>query len=271
MLEDRRLIWLKSDWRGVALNFTAVMIAAYVLSQGNMDWSTVRGFDAMLASGKWAIRFLLFCLAMTPANTYFGWRSAVKLRKPAGLWAFGFAGLHLALYVREAKLTWLSVQMPIHIALGLAGLLILSALAVTSNRTAMQWLGKTWKRLHRLVYCAGVAVTCHSLLAIAVSKKVHVYDPQAVRELGVYALAMSVLLMVRIPQVRGLLLHIPTLLRQPAQIETPVGAAPIVERPPDFWPPRYGRESAIPFNEFAPTIELEPETIESREVTPVGD
>ena len=46
---------------------------------------------------------------------------------------------------------------------GLAAFLILTALALTSHRPAMKRMGRNWKRLHRLVYLAGILVVLHSI------------------------------------------------------------------------------------------------------------
>ena len=176
----------------------------------------------MLESGKWAIRFLLVCLSMTPLNRYLGWSSAIKLRKPAGLWAFGFAVLHVVAYIRDTQFTWLALSMPSFIVLGMLGLLILAALAVTSNRWAMRRLRKNWKRLHKLVYLAGNLVVFHAILATAVSKKIGARDPQAIHELKVYLALLIVLLGVRIPLVRRALGRLPDLLRRQRQADAPL-------------------------------------------------
>jgi methionine sulfoxide reductase heme-binding subunit len=171
------MAWLKSNWRWAALNLLAGSVLTGVLSLGSTDWNATNTFDPGLESGKWAIRFLLICLAITPLHTYFGWRSVVSLRKPAGLWAFGFAGLHVLVYIKDAEWAWLTWPIQPFIALGLLGLLILMALALTSNRWAMQRLRKNWKRLHRLVYLAGSAGAVHAILATDASKKIFVRDP----------------------------------------------------------------------------------------------
>jgi len=239
------LVWLKSNWRWGALNLFAVSALVTVLTQGSTDWSDIDVFDPMLESGKWAIRFLLTCLTMTPLNTYFGWSGGIKLRKSAGLWAFGFASLHVLLHIRDAKLDWLAIPMPFYLVLGLVGVSILSALAATSNRWAMKRLGKNWKRLHRLVYLAGITVVTHSMLAATMSKKISVRDPQALSELRVYVAILSVLLVVRIPLVRQLLKQIPALLKrhrksdlQASPIATPDGGV-------ELWPKIHGRESSV--------------------------
>lgn len=200
------ITWLRENLRPVIVNGVALVVVVSLLEQARNGYSGSADTSAMLDSGKWAVRFLLLCLAMTPLNTVFGWRSAVKLRKTLGLWAFGFAALHLGLYVLETQgLQWLQVPMQPHITLGILSLGALTAMAVTSNRRAMKHLGRWWKRLHRLVYATGCAVIVHGMLATTLSKKIAVYDPQAIHELSVYLAAVAVLLVIRIPLVRRLL------------------------------------------------------------------
>ena len=233
--------WLKSNWRWGVFNLSAVCITVHVLTQGSIGWSNMTTFDSGLESGKWAIRFLLTCLTMTPLNTYLGWKSAIKLRKSAGLWAFGFAATHILFYIREAKLDWLTIHMPFYFTLGLVGMLILSLLAITSNRWAMEQLGRNWKRLHRLVYFSGIAVVTHSMLAIMMSKKAFARDPQAPIELKIYAALLFVLLVVRIPLVRTLLKQIPVLLKREQKSGSPAGLSGGTE----LLPRVYGRESGV--------------------------
>lgn len=162
--------------------------------------------DPGLASGKWAVRFLLLCLAMSPLRTYFGWNGANRLRRPAGLWSFGFASLHVLLTLREWGWGFISLPVPPYLLLGLGAFIILTLLALTSNRLAMNLLKKGWKRLHRLVYCAAVGVAGHGMLAVGASKKMALEDPEVLRELHAYAALFAVLLLIRIPHLRELLL-----------------------------------------------------------------
>lgn len=235
------MTWLKTNWRWGMFNLSAVCITVYVLTQGSTGWSTMATFDSGLENGKWAIRFLLACLMMTPLNTYLGWKSAIKLRKSAGLWAFGFASTHVLFYIREAKLDWLTIHMPFYFMLGLVGMVILGLLAITSNRWAMKQLGRNWKRLHRLVYFSGITVVTHSMLATILSKKVFARDPQAPIELKIYAALLFVLLAVRIPVVRTLLKQIPVLLRSGQKSGSPAG----IPGGTELLPRVYGRESGV--------------------------
>ena len=234
------LAWFKSHWRWSTLNLFGVCALVFVLTQGSTDWNRPDTFDPGLESGKWAIRFLLTSLTMTPLNTYFGWSSAIKLRKSAGLWAFSFACLHVLFYIRQSKWEWLKLSMPAYLAFGLAGLTILTALAITSNRWSMQGLGKNWKRLHRLVYLSGIVVVTHSLLALTMSKKLHVRDPQAEYELEAYAAILFALLVVRIPLFRKVLRQIPVLwMRRRKRVQ--VAATP--DKGVELLPRIQGRES----------------------------
>ena len=244
------MTWLVSNWRWASLNFLGASVLVILLSWGNPDWTTNSppSFDPELESGKWAIRFLLICLAMSPLQIYFGWRGAIPLRKPAGLWSFGFAFLHVLFYIRERGLTWLTWPLPLFIGLGLSGLLVLSLLALTSNRWAMRRLKKGWKRLHRLVYLIGPTVIYHAILSTEASKKVLFYDPQAIRELNLYLALLIVFLGVRIPPVRRVLKQSLSWRRPRHPVDHPV----TVTLPDRLW--RYGpwlngHETDLPLNE----------------------
>ncbi|HLA99274.1 MAG TPA: ferric reductase-like transmembrane domain-containing protein [Anaerolineales bacterium] len=250
------MIWLKSNGRWLALNLFALSVMGVVLSQGSTDLGETEALDPLLTNGKWAIRFLLICLSMTPLNTYFGWSQAVRLRKPAGLWAFGFAALHVLVNIREAQFTWLEYPVQPFILPGALGLLILIALAVTSNRWAMRRLRKNWKRLHRLVYLAGNLVILHAMLATTASKRIALRDPQAVRELQAYFALLLVLLVVRIPRVRRALLQVRDLLRRKRPILLPVI---VPDELPEYWPQVYGREDEVYLDDLYPETQPEEE------------
>jgi sulfoxide reductase heme-binding subunit YedZ len=213
------MTWLKKQKWWLLLNGAALIVMIVVVTQGNLSvTNTANTFDPMLASGKWAVRFLLLSLAMTPLNTFFGWRGAIRLRKPAGLWAFGFAAVHLTYYFYEYELTMLvwPIQQ-FYLILGFLGFGILSALAITSNKWAMRQLKKNWKRLHRLVYLAGILVAFHAMLATQASKRIALRDPGVLPELILYFL-LIVLLAVRIPLVRRVLLDVGR--KRPFQLST---------------------------------------------------
>jgi sulfoxide reductase heme-binding subunit YedZ len=212
-------MWLRNNWRWALLNVSALAIMLTLLVQYA---NYTERIDTAVFSptfeygGKWATRFLLLCLAMTPLNTLFGWRWALKLRKSAGLWAFGFAALHFLTYTqfRPFDLAWLGSDTQIYIVMGLAALFILSLMAITSNQRAMRWLGKSWKRLHRLVYSVGLLVTIHAILAFANSKK-RIQNEAAMYEFYLYLVLLIVLLALRLPFVKDAI----NWLKRPARVD----------------------------------------------------
>ncbi len=221
-----------------AVHLGATLVLAVVITQSTWDWNADEGLDPMLECGKWALRMLLLCLAVTPLVSLLGWTALGQLRKPLGLWAFGFAGIHLLLYVRDdpALARWQAPVQPFML-LGVLALLILTALAATSNKPAMRRLGRAWKRLHRLVYLAGGATAAHALLAAVSSKKMFVRDPQAIYELQLEAALLAIMLAVRLPAVRRLLQPAVAPLR-PRRIDMPPVVPPgIPERIPPMLPP----------------------------------
>ncbi|MCA9910459.1 MAG: ferric reductase-like transmembrane domain-containing protein, partial [Anaerolineae bacterium] len=149
----------KQFWLRAALHVAALGALIYVLmGAAGPQWELTNRHDRVLEAGVWAVRFLLFSLAISPLNTYLGWRSAIPLRKLAGLWAFGFGVLHFALSLSESQPFGAYLLPPVasFVIFGLIALVILAALAATSTRWAQRRLGKNWKRLHRLVYVAGL-------------------------------------------------------------------------------------------------------------------
>lgn len=198
--------WIKEHWRWAVLNIFALAVMIFVVTRRPVNWDNVANLDdPVLEAGKWGLRFLLLSLAITPLNRYFGWRSIIPLRKSAGLWAFGFGAVHfIMVIVYDGQLGANPLIFPLqtYITFGLVALVMLAALAITSNRWAMRWLGKSWKRLHRLVYVASLLIVAHGLLATQSSKKLF-GSPEAVRELTLYLAILLVLLLARLPLVRN--------------------------------------------------------------------
>ena len=118
--------------------------------------------------GEWAIRMLLATLAVSPVARLLGRPRLVRYRRTFGLAAFSYAVAHFAGYlVLLAGLdtgTFLAdfVERP-YITVGLAALVLLVPLAVTSTRGWQRRLARNWRRLHRLVHAIGVLACVHLL------------------------------------------------------------------------------------------------------------
>lgn len=151
------------------------IIVGGVVPAGVITWRLVRGDYANPAealehaTGFTALWFLLASLAATPLRTLTGITAVTRLRKPLGLWAFGYALVHLGCYlVFDQSLLWGEIWYDIrerpYITVGFSAFLILLALAATSPNWAARRLGgRRWKALHRLVYVAAALGVLHFL------------------------------------------------------------------------------------------------------------
>jgi sulfoxide reductase heme-binding subunit YedZ len=121
------------------------------------------------STGLTALVFLLASLSATPLRRLTGIAQFTRLRKPLGLWAFGYAVLHMLCYlVFDQSLLWGEILNDIikrpYITVGFSAFLILLALAITSPKAMMKRLGgKRWQRLHKLSYVAAVLAVFHFL------------------------------------------------------------------------------------------------------------
>lgn len=122
--------------------------------------------ELALLTGEWAIRFLLLALAMTPLRQLSGRVEFAQRRRMIGLFALFYASVHFLVWVVFLLgLQWGAILEEVverpHITVGFSSFVILVALGVTSPRAMVRRLGKNWRRLHRLVYVAGVLAVVH--------------------------------------------------------------------------------------------------------------
>ncbi len=155
-------------------------------------------------TGTIALVLLLLSLACTPLNTLFRFSWAIQRRRALGLYAFFYASLHLFIFtVVDYGLDWSTLWQMLsekrYIVVGLAAFTILVALAATSFRRSMKRMGKSWKRLHQLVYLAGALVILH--FAWVVKGNVTSLNGDVLRPV-LYGAALALLLAMRIPAVR---------------------------------------------------------------------
>lgn len=116
--------------------------------------------------GRWGLKFLLLTLAVTPMRRWTGWNWLIGFRRMLGLFSFFYIVLHFTVYaVLDQGLDFSAIIEDVlkrpYITLGMAGLLMLIPLAVTSTRGMMRRLGKRWQKLHRLVYIIAIAGVWH--------------------------------------------------------------------------------------------------------------
>lgn len=122
--------------------------------------------------GLWALRSLLFTLAVTPLRLWTRWSWLAPLRRPLGLWCFAYASLHLFVYFGLnllGSVVELGKEIAKHpfILFGMTAWTLLLPLALTSTRASIKRLGgRRWQALHRLVYVAVAVAAVHFILRV---------------------------------------------------------------------------------------------------------
>ena len=123
------------------------------------------------ALGLWALRFLIFTLAITPLRQLVG-VNLLRYRRALGLLAFYYALIHLTTYlVLDQRLDFDAIGADIlkqrYITIGMTCFIVLLPLAATSSNLAIRRLGgKVWQRLHRFVYLAAILAVLHFLMSV---------------------------------------------------------------------------------------------------------
>ncbi|TZG36717.1 protein-methionine-sulfoxide reductase heme-binding subunit MsrQ [Agrobacterium sp. B1(2019)] len=139
----------------------------YLAATGGLGFNPVKEFEHLL--GIWALRFLCLGLLVTPLRDLFN-INLIAYRRALGLTAFYYVLAHFTVYlVLDRGLILSSIAGDIlkrpYIMLGMAGLVMLTPLALTSNRWSIRKLGSRWNTLHKLVYLVLIVGVLHFVLA----------------------------------------------------------------------------------------------------------
>ena len=159
-----------SIWALYALGLMPGLYAFYLGIFGGLGADPVRAFEHLL--GLWALRFLCLGLAVTPLRDLFG-INLIAYRRALGLIAFYYVLAHFAVYLTLDRGLILSsiagdiLKRP-YIMLGMAGLVMLIPLALTSNQWSIRRLGPKWNRLHKLTYPILLVAVLHFALSLKV-------------------------------------------------------------------------------------------------------
>ena len=157
-------------WALYALGLMPGLWGFYQGATGQIPGDPVRIFEHML--GLWALRFLCLGLAVTPLRDLAG-VNLIVYRRALGLLAFYYVLAHFAVYLTLDRGLMFStiitdiVKRP-YITLGMAGLVMLIPLALTSNRWSIRRLGSNWNRLHKLAYPILIVAVLHYALSLKV-------------------------------------------------------------------------------------------------------
>lgn len=119
------------------------------------------------ATGWWTLAGLMITLSVTPLRRLTGWHWLLRARRTLGLCTFGYALLHLGIYLwLDQFFVWGDIVRDVvkrpFITMGFAALVLMLPLAATSSNAMVRRLGaRRWQRLHRLVYAVAILGVTH--------------------------------------------------------------------------------------------------------------
>jgi sulfoxide reductase heme-binding subunit YedZ len=186
-----------------AWSVLAILIVDF--ATGNLSPNPIQ--DLEQRTGRHAITLLVLSMLCTPINTLFKWSEPIKRRRALGLYAFMYAVIHVIIFVDlDFGLAWSTVIQEVvkknYLVVGAIAFILLIPLAVTSFDIWKKRLGKSWKRLHQIVYLIAPIVALHYLW----SKKGNALSLQGdVIKPLIYGLVIAIFLVMRISSVRKVL------------------------------------------------------------------
>jgi len=169
--------------------------AAALFYRYQTDQLGINGLEDLLhTTGYWAMIIFILVLAITPlrrmcswlmilSKELYGkrlsdWNWLIKLRRMLGVVSFIYAAAHFYIFyyfeldTDFAELIYEIEERPF-ILMGLASLLMLVPLFLTSTNASMKLLKKNWRRLHRLMYPISLTIAAHYIWLT----KPGLYDP----------------------------------------------------------------------------------------------
>jgi sulfoxide reductase heme-binding subunit YedZ len=126
-----------------------------------------------LQTGRWALKFLLITLSITPLRRLTGWNVAIQYRRMLGLFAFFYGSLHFTSYiVLDQYFDWSGILADVgkrpFITMGFTAFVLMVPLALTSTRGWIRRLGRRWQTIHRLVYVSAICASIHFIWKVKV-------------------------------------------------------------------------------------------------------
>lgn len=148
------------------------ILVARILGFGSLGANPIQ--EVLHTLGKTGLNLLLLTLAITPLRKMTGLNWLVTLRRALGVTVFVYILLHAVTYVvLDQRLDWPSLFVDVtqrpFITIGMAALLLLVPLAVTSTNAMQRRLGRRWVKLHRTVYLIGILGVVHFFWQVKVT------------------------------------------------------------------------------------------------------
>ena len=168
----RRSLTLLKAFVALACSIPFLILVARIAGFGSLGANPIQ--EVLHTLGKTGLNLLLLTLTITPLRRLTGLNWLVALRRTLGLSVFGYILLHAVTYVvLDQSLNWSLLLVDItqrpYITIGVAALLLLIPLAVTSTNAMQRRLGTRWIKLHRCVYIIAILGVIHFFWQVKVT------------------------------------------------------------------------------------------------------
>jgi len=177
------------------VNFLCLIPAALLILALFQHKLTANPIQAVtLRTGRIAITLLLLSLGCTPLKNLLNLNALLLIRRTLGLYAYFYAVAHFLIFAGldfEFNFTWIieEIRQKAFMRVGLAALILLLPLAITSLPKLRSKMGYWWQRLQSLVYLIAVLEISHYLQATKEDKIIPL----------IYAGIFIVLMLFRLP------------------------------------------------------------------------
>ncbi|MDD5016296.1 MAG: ferric reductase-like transmembrane domain-containing protein [Atribacterota bacterium] len=172
-------------------HFLCIAMLAILMMHIN-TWPTILFYSGYLSLG-----FLVTTLALNPLIKLFPYTWLIKLnrhRRELGVASFSYAAIHLLCFIIKRIIKgdlftngWIYFLHPGIISVFFIAFPILLVLAITSNQYSIKKLSfPLWKKLHKKVYIAEIAIFIHMILTNNTTIAVYIFIPLVILQLTRY-------------------------------------------------------------------------------------
>lgn len=159
-------------WLQIAVHVIGWLPLAKIIldfATNNLTINPIQEIEQRL--GRIAVYFLVATLTVTPFYTVTGRGAVLPRRRALGLYSFFYASLHILIFLGLDYGFNFSQIFPLligklYLIVGVLAFSLLLPLAVTSFDYFIRRMGRNWKRLHWLIYPAGLVVILHYALSL---------------------------------------------------------------------------------------------------------
>jgi sulfoxide reductase heme-binding subunit YedZ len=145
-------------------------LIAYDLLENNIRGEWIK--EITHRTGYWGLLFITMTLAITPLRRLTGLNQLQSYRRMLGLFGFTYITIHFLIYVILDKQVPFDPSFALkeivkdigkrpYITVGFTGFVLMIPLAFTSTKNSIRRLGKSWVRLHALIYVTAMAGVIH--------------------------------------------------------------------------------------------------------------